>query len=470
MNHCISLFLLLIPSLIAFGLLGVAFSTKWWTIPLEKNIPDEHSLNMTDDIRLYSMLIPITMSRGLLTECVAYRNIKILVSKSFDFRKEILREHELKSSHRNCSNDQFTCETSTTISQPFTRCIDQGKQCNRIIDCEDKSDELSCDSNFQVTNCPPGYAECLDGKSCYRKEEQTCDGVSNCMDNSDEKDCDKAKCQLNKHVFCSREEKCTRRENSYRCDGIVDCEDNSDEENCEQCDGNSNAFLCDSKCFLLKHRCDNIVHCSDFYDELNCGDYNNISYVQRNSHHNGRFCEEKRLNPFKIHLPSIDLSLLELYPSPKQRTFYLATIYYSQLIVFYCISSGLICIFLSIISLFFFACCRQKCRHTLFYFYGLWIFLACLCICIGLLLFACTWIWKKEILLDHEKNLPFDIMIHQRNPSLKDLEYFGLSFWLACGAALATFLGLLLSCCFCCTIGSSRSENKEYEIMQMHSY
>ncbi|CAF2033568.1 unnamed protein product [Rotaria magnacalcarata] len=406
MNHCISLFLLLIPSLIAFGLLGVAFSTKWWMIPLEKNIPDEHSLNMTDDIRLYSMLIPITMSRGLLTECVAYRNIKILVSNSFDFRKEILREHELKSSYRNCSNDQFTCETSTTISQPFTRCIDQGKQCDRIIDCEDKSDELSCDSNFQVTNCPPGYAECPDGKSCYRKEEQTCDGVSNCMDNSDEKDCDEAKCQLHKHVFCSREEKCARRENSYRCDGIVDCEDNSDEENCEQCDGNSNAFLCDSKCFLLKHRCDNIVHCSDFYDELNCGDYNNISYVQRNSHHNGRFCEEKRLNPFKIHLPSIDSSLLELYPNPKQR----------------------------------------------------------------LLLFACTWIWKKEILLDYEKNLPFDIMIHQRNPSLKDLEYFGLSFWLACGAALTTFLGLLLSCCFCCKIGSSRSENKEYEIMQMHSY
>jgi hypothetical protein len=38
MKHCIRLFLLLIPSLISLGLLGVAFSTNWWTIALEKVI------------------------------------------------------------------------------------------------------------------------------------------------------------------------------------------------------------------------------------------------------------------------------------------------------------------------------------------------------------------------------------------------------------------------------------------------
>jgi hypothetical protein len=32
------LFLLLTPALISLGLLGVAFSTNWWIIPLEKVI------------------------------------------------------------------------------------------------------------------------------------------------------------------------------------------------------------------------------------------------------------------------------------------------------------------------------------------------------------------------------------------------------------------------------------------------
>jgi hypothetical protein len=36
MNHCTRLFLLLTPSLIAIGLLGVAFGTNWWTIAIEK--------------------------------------------------------------------------------------------------------------------------------------------------------------------------------------------------------------------------------------------------------------------------------------------------------------------------------------------------------------------------------------------------------------------------------------------------
>ena len=32
-------------------------------------------------------------------------------------------------------------------------------------------------------------------------------------------------------------------------------------------------------------------------------------------------------------------------------------------------------------------------------------------------------------------------------PTLRNIEFFGLSFWLACGAALSTFIGLLLSYC-----------------------
>ncbi|CAF3883983.1 unnamed protein product [Rotaria sordida] len=225
-----------------------------------------------------------------------------------------------------------------------------------------------------------------------------------------------------------------------------------------------------STSFLPKHRCDNIVDCSDFRDELNCIDNNNISNKQRNFYHNNRLCEEKYFNPFNIYPPKIDSSLLELYPYPNQRIIYLNLIYYLQLCVFYGITSGLIFIFLSIISLFFIACCHHKYQSVPFYFYNLWILLSCLSICIGLLSFVFIWIWKKEILLDYEKNSPLNIMIYERNPTLQNLEFFGLSFWLGCGAALTTFICLLLSCCICCTIGSSRSDNKEYEIMHMQSY
>jgi hypothetical protein len=96
--------------------------------------------------------------------------------------------------------------------------------------------------------------------------------------------------------------------------------------------------------------------------------------------------------------------------------------------------------------------------------------IAWLLILTALISFAFIWLWQKQTVIDEEKSLPIDIMIHERNPTLRRIEFFGLSYWLACGAALATFIGLLLSYCACCTIGSSRADDKEYEIMQMHTY
>jgi hypothetical protein len=216
---------------------------------------------------------------------------------------------------------------------------------------------------------------------------------------------------------------------------------------------------------LPKYRCDGIVHCSDLRDELNCTDYPSTTNARTDYH-----CQEKRFNPFKFYPPTVDSSVTDLYPNFDQRVQYHNYMHYFQFTAFYGVAGGIIFLFFAIISLFFVACCRHKCLSIPFYFYGLWILLAWVSICSALLTFVSMWFWKKQNLLDYENNSPLDIMIYQRNPSLQDVEFFGLSFWLACGAALATFIGLLLSCCVCCTIGSSRSENKEYEIMHMQNY
>ncbi len=222
--------------------------------------------------------------------------------------------------------------------------------------------------------------------------------------------------------------------------------------------------------FSGEFRCDDIVHCSDFRDELNCKDYSRKKNSQTSIYHKNPLCEEKRFNPFKIYPPTIDSLLLESYLHPNLRQEYLDTIYYFQFAVFYGLAGGLILIFFSIISLIFSACCRQKYIYLPFCFYGIWILLAWVFISLGLISFVGIWMWKKDILIDDERNSSYETMIHRINPSLQNLEFFGLSFWLACGAALTTFIGLLLSCCICCTLGSSRSDNKEYEIIHMQNY
>jgi len=225
-------------------------------------------------------------------------------------------------------------------------------------------------------------------------------------------------------------------------------------------------FFCDSKCLPGKYRCDGVVHCSDFRDEINCG--NNTHQVKTLP--TGQQCMEKRFNPLRFHPPTVKSSSLESYSNPNKRIEYLNLIFYLQLIVFYGIIGGLIFLLLAVISLFFFGCCRRHCISVPFYFYGFWMLLAWLIILTALISFVFIWLWQKQMVLDPEKSLLSDIDIHERNPTLRNIEFFGLSFWLACGAALSTFIGLLLSYCVCCTIGSSRADDKEYEIMQMHNY
>jgi len=222
--------------------------------------------------------------------------------------------------------------------------------------------------------------------------------------------------------------------------------------------------------FLSKYRCDGIVHCSDFRDELKCEDYASSKLSPSTIYHSDRLCEEKRFKPWHFSPPIVDSFVFQSYIYPQQRIEYLNLIYYLQLIVFYGIFGGLIFTFFAIVSLFFYPCCRDKCSNVAFYFFGFWTLIAWLFLSLALISFVNIWIWKKELFVDEDKNLSFETMIYDMNPTLRHLEFFGVSFWLACGAALATFIALLFSCCFCCTLGSFRSENKEYEIMHMQSY
>jgi hypothetical protein len=204
---------------------------------------------------------------------------------------------------------------------------------------------------------------------------------------------------------------------------------------------------------------------------MNCGKNNTATENrQEKTLQNGQQCIQERFNPLRFYPPKINSTILEAYSNPNLRLDYLNLIYYLKLIVFYGIAGGLIFLLLAVLSLFFSGCCRQRCISIPFYFYGFWMLLAWLVITTALIAFVFIWLWQKQTVLDPEKSLASEIDIHERNPTLRHIEFFGLSFWLACGAALATFIGLLLSYCACCTVGSSRAEDKEYEIMQMHNY
>ena len=219
----------------------------------------------------------------------------------------------------------------------------------------------------------------------------------------------------------------------------------------------------------LHYRCDGIVHCSDLRDEINCGNNTAENLIIRTLPSNQQ-CVEERVHPFRFYPPRISPLSLHAYSSAEKRSEYLNLLFYLRLSIAYGILAGLVFLLFAVISLFFFGCCRRHCISVPFYFYGFWMLLAWLVIMTALLAFVFLWLWQKQTVLDLSSRLPLDVDIHERNPTLRDMEFFGLSFWLACGAALATFLGLLLSYCACCTIGSSRADDKEYEIMQMHTY
>ena len=135
-------------------------------------------MNKSHDQIIHSTLVGVVRSHGLLARCIQYQNVKVLVG-DYDFRSSSIDNENKKLANENCTENQFTCQSGAAISRPFTRCIDDREKCNRVVNCQDKSDELFCAENLQTRDaeffqCPTTYSKCPDRKTCYRPNEQTC--------------------------------------------------------------------------------------------------------------------------------------------------------------------------------------------------------------------------------------------------------------------------------------------------------
>lgn len=98
--------------------------------------------------------------------------------------------------------------------------------CDSDRDCEDGSDEASC----QDRACPPNYFRCANGQ-CI-PQSWVCDGHPDCQDQLDERQsCQPPVCDAREQFACSsyvfNTTYCIPKH--WRCDRVRDCADGSDE-------------------------------------------------------------------------------------------------------------------------------------------------------------------------------------------------------------------------------------------------
>jgi len=118
-----------------------------------------------------------------------------------------------------CATYEFQCATSKT-------CIQSSNVCDGESNCGfgDDSDEQDCSSR----NCSASEFRCGNGQ-CVPADYR-CDKQEDCNDKSDEWSCNAAPCEEG-YFKCEKSGYCIL--DMYKCDGKDDCIDSSDESSCE---------------------------------------------------------------------------------------------------------------------------------------------------------------------------------------------------------------------------------------------
>ena len=86
----------------------------------------------------------------------------------------------LSSATRRCPFPYFQCY-GAAYSGTKNLCIERNRVCDRIVDCEDGTDEESCP-------CKDDEFQCLSNGMCI-SDDLRCDHDSDCIDHSDEMNC-----------------------------------------------------------------------------------------------------------------------------------------------------------------------------------------------------------------------------------------------------------------------------------------